>query len=394
MAIVCMAMPAFAQVIDNKVLVPYRQGDRWGYSDTLARVVVPPVYDSVSVLVNFGVLYQKGKMGAINSAGKILATPTYDEVSAMKEPDFEDGFILRKGSLRGYMTLNGKLVVPVMFEEIIHDNEGVLTVRLKNKLGLYNMSGRQLLPAVYDAVNIPFEDEKFPMDTWRLAQKGKSYFIVNRETGKLLPYKYKEQENGPWEPEESLMAQDAETSGISYSPEDIRKQLGADQVTDFVFNNGTPWPDNRYYLVTKNGKQGLYDKYREAVIIAPVYDSVLYIVMANAESYLNKPSRYLAAVKKDGRTGLITDSGAEVLPFIYDRIGPLSGNVNGFELVQDGKSGVLLLYTFYPVIAPKYEQISFVASLPVNPNWNFSLYRVQYQGRTGYVGENGVEYFK
>ena len=391
LAIVCMAMPVFAQVIENKVLAPYRQGDRWGYSDTLGRVMIPPVYDSVSVLVDFGILYQKGKMGAVNAAGKILTPPRYDEVS---DPyNYGVGLVVRQGHLRGFLTLDGKLAVPVLFEEVTLSEGDVLTVQLKNKFGLYNMAGRRLLPAEYDEMNIPLRDERLTPGMWTLAKKGKNYFIVNHKTGKLLPYKYIEEDNGPMAVADMDVAFD-DSYGARLKAEDVKEQLGADQVEEFVFNNGYAWNDNNYFLVTKNGKQGLYDKRRKKLITTLEYDTILYVIRANAGAYLQKTFEFLVAVKKQGQAGLVTDRGEEVLPFIYDHIGPLKGNTNGFEIKKDGKVGVLLLYTSYPVISPKYEQIGFAASLPVNAGWNFSLYRVQYQGRTGYVGENGVEFFK
>ena len=68
---------AFEQVTaQNKVLlVPYHARNGWGFSDTLANIVIKPAdYDSVDFFDSHGIakVYKKRKINIVDSTGNIL----------------------------------------------------------------------------------------------------------------------------------------------------------------------------------------------------------------------------------------------------------------------------------------------------------------------------------
>jgi hypothetical protein len=95
--------------------------------------------------------------------------------------------------------------------------------------------------------------------------------------------------------------------------------------------------------------------------------------------------------KKNGRSGVM--SGRKVLvSHKYDTLLDLQTNyvITG----KDGKYGVWFIGRSYPAIKPTYEKIRFVYGLPVSVRRKFLIFEVQKNGKTGYLGENGVEYFQ
>ena len=99
----------------------------------------------------------------------------------------------------------------------------------------------------------------------------------------------------------------------------------------------------------------------------------------------------IIARNKADKVGIITESGSTVLPFEYTEI-----FVNGSYLIlfKGSKKGFMILNTPYPFIPAVYDNFHDYHTIRVNDNWSFGLFLVEKDGREGYVGENGVEFFK
>src|SRR4051812_8216612 len=75
-----------------RVLVPYRIGNKWGYSDTLGKIKIPVKYDSAPVF-DYSMSYNgraivilplSGKPTAINDLGTVLVPAKYDHISPIQ----------------------------------------------------------------------------------------------------------------------------------------------------------------------------------------------------------------------------------------------------------------------------------------------------------------------
>lgn len=91
--------------------------------------------------------------------------------------------------------------------------------------------------------------------------------------------------------------------------------------------------------------------------------------------------------------GVVNENGEIILPFIYDEIVFTDTNTEA-QLYLNGKEGRKIFFSHYPVIEPKYDSILPHEILRVNNNWNFGVFKVKIGNNEGYVGENGVEYFR
>jgi hypothetical protein len=104
-----------------------------------------------------------------------------------------------------------------------------------------------------------------------------------------------------------------------------------------------------------------------------------------------KAKALIIAKDTTSKTGIITETGNIVLPFEYTEINP-----NGSYLVlkKGSKTGFMILNTPYPFIPPVYDELHDYYSMPVKDNWSFGLFYITKNGKEGYVGENGMEFFK
>lgn len=134
-----------------------------------------------------------------------------------------------------------------------------------------------------------------------------------------------------------------------------------------------------FYKVFKSGKIGLWNS---AHFIYPKYNNI------QQGSYYK--ISFIAEFNK--KFGIISEDDETLAPFKYNKIentywGPFITSVKN-------KYGVLILNGTYPNIENRYDKIELVQMLPVNSNWYFALFKVRKQGKEGFVGENGIEYFK
>lgn len=98
--------------------------------------------------------------------------------------------------------------------------------------------------------------------------------------------------------------------------------------------------------------------------------------------------------KQDGKFGLMNLSNKSiVLENVYDFI-DIDYKNKHFLLIKDGKMGLKLLGTVYSTIEPNYDFITEYRSIRISSRWSFVLFEVTLDGNKMYVGENGVEYFK
>ncbi|MCA8833211.1 WG repeat-containing protein [Hymenobacter pini] len=167
-------------------LVPFRQGQRWGYADRSRRLILPPRYDEAGPFweelawVRQGTLY-----GYIDGGGNPVTAIQYSRASNFRqgratvelngetfdigpsghrltepapvereEEPLEQGDAVRKDGKVGFRFTVGTASVPAIYDEIRDNYNGLLFVRQANKWGVLNSKGQPVQPVQYDAIRL------------------------------------------------------------------------------------------------------------------------------------------------------------------------------------------------------------------------------------------------
>ncbi len=346
-------LPARAQTLKNALLIPYRDGEKWGYSDTLGKVVIQPQFDSAGFItvqqkIVFGVVCQNNKKGLILPDGQMLLPVQYDQIGYQC---FDNAFIVDVNGKKGIASETGT-IVPVQFDKITYLE--------------YQFIGRSLPPG----------SSKYLSGYFGRSKDGLFFIEKNGQMRLIDEKEWKERENEErmpmaWDTGEYIDDDSYETDKAPAVPPGKY-----DKVTRLIRGSDLA------FLVQKGKKYGVVNSEGEEVI-PPAYDDVKALVTYNGIYF---------EVTKKNKKGIVNTENEVVLPIKYDK----------FELYkewyirtyQNNKKGLFLMNTFYPPIKPLYEEIEHQTSIYVNGSWSFAVFKVQKNGKTGYVGENGVEFFR
>lgn len=200
-------------------LIPFRQGEKWGYTDRNRRLVLPLRYDEAGPFVDeLAWVRVAGLYGYIDGSGYAV-TPTHFTkasnftrgratvelngetfdidvagkrlpVSETPAPEVEYlslGDIVRKAGKLGFRFTVGSTTVPPIYDEILEDYRGLLFVRQGQLWGAINRKGKLVLPVAYEAIKAtPSNDFIYP-----IVQQSGLFGYLDAEGHLLVKPKYR-----------------------------------------------------------------------------------------------------------------------------------------------------------------------------------------------------------
>jgi hypothetical protein len=375
--LICTLVAHQTQAQEKVLLVPYHAKNGWGFSDTLANIVIEPAaYDSVELFDYWGLakVYRKKKVNVINSKGKVLLKEYCDKITWKTSGEWELGIDDKVGV---YDPKKRRYVVDVRYDEVSNLTEKVKLVTQQKKLAVFSMEGKQLTDFKFDSLAAFFDD-------YLVAYAKGKLFEVNATNGKITPVKeIREPEYGTMYAMEELATFDP---GIE--PEPAPHEFIDRITTNFELDSMTTTPivlgtGTEIYQVYRGGKTAYYFRH-ERLMMKPKFDAVLDLQQSGEGKF-----EMIAIL--NGRYGVIDQNEKIVIPFEFDRIHSLNSSFAYTTL--KGKEGVWIFNTVYPPIKNLYDRIGFEDRLNVSMRWSFILFKVHRGEKWGYVGENGVEYF-
>lgn len=156
---------------------------RWGYINTAGKFVLEPQYDEALPFSDFlAPVKIDGKWGYINGEGKFIIEPKYedaylfsDQAAAVKdggkwgfinrsgkflvEPKYEDAAVFRQGLAAvkwegrwGFITKTGEMAIPPRFEQVYFFQEDRCGAWADGKWGYIDRKGEFVIPPKYDEV--------------------------------------------------------------------------------------------------------------------------------------------------------------------------------------------------------------------------------------------------
>src|SRR6185312_11298582 len=100
------------------------------------------------------VVQKEGGFGLINRAGKLLTTQAF---TALGDIFYDDIMSAEIGKKWGFIDKTGKLIVPAIYDEVVHFSAGLAIVRKAGKTGYIDKTGKLVIPLMY-LETTPFND--------------------------------------------------------------------------------------------------------------------------------------------------------------------------------------------------------------------------------------------
>ena len=333
-----MTSAAFAQQADMS-LIPYRQGDKWGYSTPDRKIVINPKYSEAHWFSEgYASVKLENKYGYINKTGQLVIPAKFTVAKS-----FRKGYIPDAKKEGGDSILFAGASLVASGEEICIDTKGIrlfkcpainensiaenarplATVVTQKNYSLQNSNG--LFDKVVDDYKIAGSDE-----TYYIAIKNNQYGVFNSKFDTLIPF----------------------------------------QFSSIKMNHKAAVP---YLEVNRAGMYGILMTDGKTAI-APEYSKLNAIDGPDGKEYF--------IIGKDGKTYLRDITNKDIIPngftdIVYDNGGFIikaDNNMVGYFSADNG------------MIQPKYVDIKSV-------NGTKYLMIKTFNGKTGYINTLGDEYF-
>lgn len=303
----------------------------------------------------------------------------------------------RKGNKWGLMTLDKRWVLKPKhkFDSVSLFRAEVAVVKVKNKLGLIDTTGRVVVKPLYTGIYYSTD-----LQCYVLEREGKEhYFLHDKKVYISLPEGYLV-DSGPIELYDMYQKPDRTKLEIYQAPNGKWGVLHKDE-RGKILEAGRSVPAQYdalksfgiYYLVQLGDQWGVVGEGNK-LIIPVAYESVKWPDFGT--SY---------PVKKGGKWGLYTAAQEQqlVVPCIYDDVitAPYAEGY-GFRLVLDGKMGYYSLDT-KTILPPLYQFIRGFHNSDTKRLSYHLIHRafnpgispaISASGKFGYVGQDGYNYFE
>ena len=214
----------------NSTLIPVRRGNLWGYIDSDGNPVVPPRYDKAGVFYDgMARVMKDGLIGYVDAEGREVITPQFREAQPfvngyaeikqqgtvweyryayinrhgeiVSDPLYDPAryyqnielAVVRQNGQFGYIDENGKIKIPLQYDEAYAFVGEQARVKKNGKYGFINSRGEAITPMEYDfADDFPPYKTTWYYDDGMLARvkKADKYGFIDRQGKYAVPLKY------------------------------------------------------------------------------------------------------------------------------------------------------------------------------------------------------------
>lgn len=371
-----------------------------GFMNSQGEVVIPCRYDEVFDDVQHGYYYpfiraeqyandsvigdvpiMVGKFGIVDTAGKILTEPLFDEM-----PVYGDGmFRVRIGEKYGYADIDGKVVIAPRWEFAVAFSEGKAIVSDNGNSSIIDKSGKEIATNLGAGAGM----YRFFNNRMRCRSNDGLYGFMDATGTRVIPPTYETADdfvNGV-----AIVSKDNK-----YGLIDTNGTILVAPEFEFLYSLG----DDLYKVKDAGGNTGVIDRHGQ-VVIERAYDDVFHL----QKNYLMVEKDYLSGcfnlsgkllypaisplqlffiegksiVYNETTCGMIDSTGAYIVKAEYDSIGYF---YNGYTtMTKNGVYGAIDS-TGKVIIEAKYTTLQ--------PFMNgFAVFR--HKGKFGYVNLQGEE---
>lgn len=320
-------------------LFPVKVEGKWGLMNNSGDLKIYPQYEAIGTFRDYGyaIMQRDGGVGLLNENGHEIVAPEYMDLKVLDKEliavmdngewmviDLEGRIILSKGYERlevwengyikfkkdgywGVVQKNGTEIASALYDEIYYEDQFFLT-RLRDQLGILDMSGKELLANVAKEIKI-MDDSLFfyRKDNW--------WGAISFSGIPLLPPVYDSYEKL----HPGFISLTKKGQPLVYSLSCSREIEGrkGDKFLPFSKKYILQQRDNNMGLLNWCGNQVIPTAYQEILDFSPTQ----------------------FRVAQGNRWGIVSLANELVVPFMYNYIGPLKGRVAMIN--RDGLLGLM-----------------------------------------------------
>lgn len=370
------------KIIDEIILIPYRKGDKWGFSTTDKKIIIDCIFDR-TFRFNEGIARVKknGFFGYINSKGIFLT-----DIKFYSATDFNEGFACVENNIghKLYINTNGDVVFNFIdYDYAYNFKNGYAGIVKNDKIGFINHRGELVIPFIYDHIGGFYDDDEdlliskynFSEDLIRLS-KDEKYGVLDKNGDVVVSFKY---------------------FYIGNYSEGMATVINHEVIKEYNFN-----PYDKFCRGYFNNKgeieidtiyQTLNDdscNFSDGLALAGRYDTfyinnINEIVIPTSEYFFsNKFHEGLCSISYRGLDGYMNKVGDIAIEPIFQDAYDFS---EGLAMVRlNGLLG-FINSTGQIIIECKYENL-------INRKFKNGIVSIFQNGKYGYINQNGTEYWE
>lgn len=351
----------------NSELIPFVSNSKWGFSDRNGKLKIQPVYDSVGFFnttsislkyLTFAYVYQNKKMGVIDTQNKILLPITYQHI---KNIDETLHFIaINEAGKSGLVSNENRVLIPFEYDRIDEVVNFSFVLRKNKKIGLADVNGKIVIPVVYDQIVFIDSNESTRKCRWRVSNE------------KVTDYLYTDSYENPNDEVYQTVGsiETTESNSTSYVLDENSKDYEEKIPIRY---------ESSIFLLRKKNLFGFWDA-KEKIGFKPKFKNLEYFF----NSYdFNIGKKHYLLIQENNKKGLVDGQGKELLAPEYDDI---NKEFRYLKLTRNSETGVFFLST-NKVVFSNFNEIKKTIELDNDyvlvlvSNAEDSYY---------YIGENGV----
>ena len=239
------------------------------------------------------VLLDNGFYALMNDKGKLITDNVYTTIFGGSEEGF---FEVTRNGKHGHIDINGKEVVPCMYDEGNYFSEGVASECLNGKWGMVDCFNNTVIPFEYEEICIC-------KNNLINAKKNGKYGLIDKHNNVVIDFMYDEIDC--WNTRECLVYQ--ARKGDKWGLIDRYNNI----IEDFFYDDSQLISDNEdnageFIILLKDDRKAIYSTKKKGFITDFIYDFVGYL----------SQNRFLVSI--DNKYGFIDTEGNEITPLIYD----------------------------------------------------------------------------
>ncbi|WP_160715510.1 WG repeat-containing protein [Chitinophaga solisilvae] len=354
---------------ENRDVFIVKRDGQFGVTDDHGKWLVPAAYDTISNEWHSYLLLRRGKkMTYASTEGKILLPLLFEEAGILDDTHFD---VKQNGKWGIFSVPENKLIVPAIYEKIDYcggcgSKSEYVYAQQQGKWGVVSFKNDILIPFRYEHSHM-----RMRADEWVLSfQKNKQPVVINLDLKK---------EYGP----PAFAAVELMGNGLLKAKKNGRYGLinaAGTTVLDFIYDDITdPYGDyasGPYLIITANRKSGVVNE-NGRIVIPPSVDGDItckgdYLIISRNGLYNIMDSTGKVLLKKDY---------TEISPLLSDR------QSHGYPPVFVLKEKAL--YGFYnpgtrTLVAPAFHEVEPLQGHP-------ELIETVYRERTGLYTTDGVQ---